>query len=246
MIDYEKLKAAIELLQKATVNQGEQKILQVNICSYNGALFYELHDVTDTLSFDNNMNDIEGLIAKLKELTKPEPKFKLGDEVWLYDYYIHQVNCFVIDAIDLESLCYSGKIKGSAAEYEEIRERDIYRTREELIDSQIKHWQSLKEQEEKPRIYDVKSFVSSYNKACDAFINGILTDTDIEVDEKQSDYIHTHSTKCPKCSKQRVADGMCWEIGCDYKDCIHLASPYSPIDLLEPCRQKCIKCGEFY
>ena len=186
MIDYEKLKAAIELLQKATVNQGEQKILQVNICSYNGALFYELHDVTDTLSFDNNMNDIEGLIAKLKELTKPEPKFKLGDEVWLYDCYIHQVNCFVIDAIDLESLCYSGKIKGSAAEYEEIRERDIYRTREELIDSQIKHWQSLKEPEEKepdkvfhkPKINDealqkfLNGFAYKRHNQCDHDNNG--------------------------------------------------------------------------
>lgn len=29
--------------------------------------------------------------------------------------------------------------------------------------------------------------------------------------------IDTKSTICPKCSNVRVADGICWNIGCDYK-----------------------------
>lgn len=29
--------------------------------------------------------------------------------------------------------------------------------------------------------------------------------------------IDTKSTICPKCSNVRVADAICWNIGCDYK-----------------------------
>jgi|GEM_PF-2562874 hypothetical protein len=213
------------------------------------------------LQYPDLIDNVTSLYMKeeIQELKQPEPKYKPGDEVWISCWSVNDANRHGYNFIRGFVIPNRDHDKNLSEPYVRIKpcspseggdysapESFVYASREELIDSQIKHWQSLKEQEEKPRIYDVKSFVSSYNKACDAFINGILTDTDIEVDEKQSDYIHTHSTKCPKCSKQRVADGMCWEIGCDYKDCIHLASPYSPIDLLEPCRQKCIKCGEFY
>jgi hypothetical protein len=71
------------------------------------------------------------------------------------------------------------------------------------------------------------------------------------------------SKTCPKCGMQRVADGMCWNIDCEYKECQHesdghrydtrkLLMNYAPIDktwqeLLEiGCHNKCLKCGEFY
>jgi hypothetical protein len=40
---------------------------------------------------------------------------------------------------------------------------------------------------------------------------------------------------CPKCKRQRFADGMCWHVGCDYKECQHNFN-----------RGICINCGEFY
>jgi hypothetical protein len=30
---------------------------------------------------------------------------------------------------------------------------------------------------------------------------------------------HSESTVCPKCKEKRVQDGMCWVVGCDYKEC---------------------------
>lgn len=244
MIDYEKLKEAHDLAEL----YGKQIDEWIDIAvTFNGPT--KNHPFPFAFGptgkdFDDRFFTLDELIDKLKELTKPKPKFKLGDQVWIYNYYAHRIDCFVVDAIDLESFRYSGKIKGSAAEYEEIRECNIYSSREELIDAQIKHWQSLKHQEEKPPIYDMKSFVSSYNQACDTVINDVLSDTGIEVGKKEEsrkhakatvkswiDYMQEHDIKFPQ-----FESPQCWHLPDGLK---YTNEKMSGI-------KKCIKCGEFY
>lgn len=58
------------------------------------------------------------------------------------------------------------------------------------------------------------------------------------------------SKTCPKCGMQRVADRMCWNIGCDYKECQHEPE----MDFGKDSRPrfekgnnpKCKHCGELY
>lgn len=259
MIDYEKIKTAHELAELYGKQIDDWIDVAVTLNSI--SKYYPLPFAFGPTGkdFDNRFTSLDELIDKLKELTQPESKFKVDDEVWIYNYYAHRIDCFVVDAIDLESLRYSGKIKGSAAEYEEIRECDIYHSREELINAQIKHWQSMKEQEEKPPIYDMKSFVSSYNQACDNFVNDILKDTGCQVVGKESDCqesIRKHhelddgSDKVfhkPKINDEALQKFLNRAAYKQHKqNCVHLASPFAPVDGFEPCKQKCIKCGEFY
>lgn len=47
------------------------------------------------------------------------------------------------------------------------------------------------------------------------------SDFTIDVNEKVKSMIDNYykqSTKCPKCTNMRVADGMCWNIECDYHE----------------------------
>jgi len=36
--------------------------------------------------------------------------------------------------------------------------------------------------------------------------------------QSMMDNYDKQSTKCPKCSNIRVSDGMCWNMGCDYRE----------------------------
>ncbi len=52
------------------------------------------------------------------------------------------------------------------------------------------------------------------------------------------------SKSCPKCGMQRVSEGMCWNTGCDYKECQHESDGFLYCSF--PPKNKCLKCGEFY
>src|SRR6267154_3032965 len=97
MIDYEKLKLANELAEKLTNGMAEGHILEIKTWFYNGNSYYELNDITDTISFDNKMNDIDDIIAKLQELTKPKSKYEVGQKVFVINYDGKPSECLIAD-----------------------------------------------------------------------------------------------------------------------------------------------------
>lgn len=189
MIDYEKLRVAHEILDTV---EGFAWI-NTNYSCISGTCEYTL-----TLGLNPNkedifhFDDIDDLIEKLEELTHPNPKYAVGQEVFVrFGDDIHQ---FKIDEIiHDDGFWYLHYISdGGEGEFHQYREDIIYPSREALIDAQINYWTGLR--------------------------------TPI------------HSKVCPKCGEKRVADGMCWAMNCDYKECDHKYTFESGF--------ACEKCGE--
>lgn len=140
MIDYIKLKEAHELMLILSNNNGCS--LRLTFCDGKfWKYFLQINDKKDIFEF----NCIDDLITKLKELTQTKPKYALGDIVWLYDYSINEIQSFKIDAITLKTFKYSGNCIEDGFAYEEIAEKDIYPSRDALIDAQIEYWKGLKQ-----------------------------------------------------------------------------------------------------
>lgn len=84
----------------------------------------------------------------IKELTKPKPKYEVGQEV----YVLHgdQIRSFFIHEIinDDDEIWYTTKYNYgyfSNSEYK-FTEKFLYPSRKSLIDTQIKYWTELREQ----------------------------------------------------------------------------------------------------
>ncbi|HAT2149823.1 hypothetical protein SDA16_06945 [Legionella pneumophila serogroup 1] len=244
MIDYEKLKEAHELCYKLA--KQEKSLLEIN---YNHRVDHT-GKASDTYSLYGVLGgghkfSLDELITKLKELTEPQPKYQLREIVWLFNHECNEIDCFKIDAISTKTLRYSGECCNSDFVYEEIPEKDLYPSREALIDAQIEYWRGLKQEQVVP------------------------------VEEG------SESKVCPKCGNKRVADGVCWQIGCNYvepvkpedmfpkfegeikgfrcfddelevRQCEHESESISSWGIIKSCEGdinkpfKCKKCGEFY
>ncbi|MCW8457423.1 hypothetical protein OQJ16_07580 [Legionella pneumophila] len=132
MIDYEKLKEEIDVIHKRMYVQKDEQLnedaraLCVSVC--------------------HSLESIYVCLNKLKELTAPKPKYQLGEIVWLFNYECNEIDCFKIDAISTKTLRYSGECCNSDFVYEEIPEKDLYPSREALIDAQIEYWKGLKQE----------------------------------------------------------------------------------------------------
>ncbi len=84
------------------------------------------------------MSSVDDLIAKLKELTKPMPKYKIGQEIWVI-----RKDEAIIATIWAES---NGIYQiGHDYGYAFLEEKFIYPTKESVIEAEIKYWQSLRE-----------------------------------------------------------------------------------------------------
>ncbi len=140
MIDYEKLKEAHELAEKYYDSTGYTCVIELNFyygCSDDGHKLW-------IKGFDENFNNIDDLIAKLKELTQPEPKYKGGDNI--YSLLRRGMSGFMtgsIDKFDPDRQQYYVLFPNIGCYW--MNEDDIYPTREALIQSQIDYWQSLSE-----------------------------------------------------------------------------------------------------
>ena len=146
MIDYEKLKIAHELLDK-----NKEFYL---IHTHNSKCTIEIiKDQFELLSFKNKNDfyfvtcNLDELISKLQELTKPQPKYELWQEIYyLCDGEITKSKVYEIDKMG-DAYLYRVELCG-----EWLEEKLIYPSKESLIEAQIEHWQSLKNQYEiKPR-----------------------------------------------------------------------------------------------
>jgi hypothetical protein len=133
MIDYEKLKLATDLNHKA----GERFVIQLNIYP-NDLEFYTL---IDTLGSHKKIGykNLDELIEKLQEITKPKAKYKIGQLIWCVDddYSPHS---FVIESIDFDN-------NEQQVSYGEPNvtgcywlESELFPTREALIEHQIQYW----------------------------------------------------------------------------------------------------------
>ena len=147
MIDYIKLKIAHELACK--YSKETNLLCSVDVCFNGENITYHFHYGEKE---ENNLAEfyytysIDDLINKLKELTQPKPKYQLREIVWLFNYERNEIDCFKIDAISTKTLTYSGECINSSFIYEEIPEKDLYPSREALIDAQIAMWQKMKEE----------------------------------------------------------------------------------------------------
>jgi hypothetical protein len=143
MIDYEKLRQAYELTHRLP-----DCIWVAHHWTAHEDEYFRLHDnrvgVCDSgvLSFED-FESIDDLIAKLRELTKPEPKYAVGDIVWRYAVDNEFFECIVIKIYDIEECQYICRDAGD--DFEDIyNESYLYPTREALIKAQIAYWEKMK------------------------------------------------------------------------------------------------------
>ena len=84
---------------------------------------------------------IQNLIKKLDAyLNCKQPKFKVGDKAWCIDESNKNVRSFIIGAI-----CVHNTISYQEDPFESIYhlETQIFKTKEEAIESQIEHWEKM-------------------------------------------------------------------------------------------------------
>ena len=229
MIDYEKLKLSFELAEKLT----KPASLCLNV-GYGG-----IESVYGVLNYDYNLLEvkhdgvfkftcIEHLIGKLQELTKPKPKFKVGDTLWLVAK--NDIKSFSVDEINIMNGVFIYEDKYWSAE-----EKNLYPTRESLIEAQIKRWQSM--------LHETYS-VSESSKSID--------------DKNPCDHIFVLLADDPECIKCGIAydekytklkpSSTCEKQECQHERDINTEPKLSHFTSEEGCVfiVKCKKCGEFY
>ena len=129
MIDYEKLKEAISL----------SKGYWIKIYFFGENSFEAEINETESLDVVFVTENIDVLLEKMKELTKPkpEPKYKIGHVAWILSDEYDPLEIYIKD-IDLDSdelYIDSGDNCWT--------EEQLYPTREALIKSQLEFWNGL-------------------------------------------------------------------------------------------------------
>lgn len=154
-IDYDKLKLAIELGEKYSINNCPRRINI--IVSFKMCKMSYVSSITEDgkLLFDWECENIEDIIAKLQELVEPDPntnpvrelKYNIGDKVWCLDDR-HNLDFFIISQVDWDS-------EESYYSYDKEHwwfEEQLYPSREALIEAQIDYWTSLRTVSEKESV----------------------------------------------------------------------------------------------
>lgn len=143
MIDYKKLEYAHQLTEKLPPCMCVAHHWEGHEDEY-----FRLHDNrTEIFDLSHGMfedfDSIDELITKLEELTKPEPKYAVGDIVWRYAVDNEFFECIVIKIYDIEECQYICRDAGD--DFEDIyNESYLYPTREALIKAQIAYWEKMK------------------------------------------------------------------------------------------------------
>ncbi len=142
MINYEKLKIAHELARKySRMTNSVVRISQSISYAFEGVI---CHSLSTAFEGDKSYDTIDEIIEKLTELTappKPEPKYKVGQEVF---YYVNKR----IKQSRIKSIYCNpdGLTFWYKDELNNTEENDIFSSRESLVQSQIEYWQSLSEE----------------------------------------------------------------------------------------------------
>lgn len=137
MIDYEKLQLAHELAHKYALQSDD--VINITVHFMGKDIVYFLDG---SAIYESDYGSIDEVIAKLTELTKPEHKYKIGENIWAISdpenvpLMLKVSNCFISNIHHKRCYEFANSFK---ARFED----DCYPSRESLIESQIKHWQSL-------------------------------------------------------------------------------------------------------
>lgn len=153
MIDYEKLKQAHELAKKYEDKVKGNVSISVEFENEEGNPIYELKhyelrpEFKIITNIKNSYWDVDDLIAKLKELIKPEPKYEDGQEVWMMYLPVYantlQPGKFKIDARKYTDGVHQYCSYGNGVGLTWREENTIYASKEELIQAQVDYWLSL-------------------------------------------------------------------------------------------------------
>jgi len=130
MIDYEKLKRAHELAEKYRLS-GKNISIHFHYNEDNSGIphYYNLYS-NCYASRPISQGSIDDIIQKLEELTKPEPRFMIGDKLW---YEQDQEIASVV--LNENSVNW------------DFHDKEFFLTKSELIDAKIKLWESKREHE---------------------------------------------------------------------------------------------------
>jgi hypothetical protein len=138
MFDYNKLKEAHELLKQVIRENKSMELvtLQSNFIAYADGSFH------DDYSFfieggEYKLYSINELIDKLRQLTQPKPKYDKGDKVWVLG------NLGGFHKTTIKTSEYGTYTLAGHADVI-YTDKDIFKSREDLIETQIKYWTCLK------------------------------------------------------------------------------------------------------
>ena len=246
MIDYEKLKIAHEIMIKANRYY----------CVYefgwsDKVRFQVFNDENDIILF--TAFDEDDLILRLKGLTQPEPRYKIGDEVFItWHGYIEEAR--VVDRTSHERYQVMLNDGGQVSRIES----EIFPTRQALIEHQIEYWSKLLQK-------DCKHFYKYYQEGdgtydCDdCGLVGIKDDIQsnqpqVDVDRCQENTLRFYGDK-EQMARQfaEMEDSYSGSTVpvVDVDRCQHdpvsiMGVPYEVTMEHGFKYKKCIKCGEFY
>ena len=272
MIDYEKLKVAMELATKINCYLSIELVHAHDSCGTSRMIICFRESGCLNQSFDS----IEDLIAKLQELTKPEPKYKLSDEVFILHHDMVQSLRIHKNPVHYPAGYYY------LTELGEIYEAVLFPTRQALIEHQIEYWRNQLEDE-------LDQHVSPYCEPTtklepvpeNEIILGHISALQSEVNDlkwRMNEVCNTLSLKektgwnrdqcehgvpydnCGACNKP-VTENSCDNVDTECMVCSKLNEPASiSRDDVADCQHipsrklflsdgggfECIKCGEFY
>jgi hypothetical protein len=142
LLDFNKLKLAHDLIR--TYAFQEDWDINLTTCFNSYINTERIGFILSDGNGDHRFTELDELIAKLQELTRPKPKFNVGDKVYFINPQV-QINVNTIESITQEHrgiLFHFGK-----PTYGAIYEPDAFPTKEALIDAQIAYWSCLKDTE---------------------------------------------------------------------------------------------------
>jgi len=182
MIDYEKLAEAYELAEKYYNSTGISILIEVHI-----AIGCREND--PELWIDKKyipVNSIDEIITKLQELTKPEPKYEVGQETWMIigDYP---------EIVKIDGIVQYENYWHYRTEYGSLTEDELYPTKQSLIQAQIDYWQNLKHSQFANKEYQELNDINSNQDGLD--VNGCQHECDGIDRNIESD------RKCKKCGE---------------------------------------------
>ena len=142
MIDFEKLKEAHELCEKYSKEVKVAHRIAVLYYAYEKPPNYSLHSFCEMPH--EQFDCLDALLEKLHELTRPKPKYEVGQKVFVFFKLSDEIEQYIISNTE-----YDEKIKSYIYELEGVSinlkctEEYVYPSREALIEAQIQYWTKL-------------------------------------------------------------------------------------------------------
>lgn len=220
MIDYSKLLIAFELAKK----HAQKESIKYEIIYYVTDNIGKIEcNFEDGRNFYGNEMSIDILINQLKQLTKSEPKYKIGETVFALNNFL-EIVCFEIEGFYPchDTFSYYDKIENEGKF--DFNEEFLFPTRQALIKHQIEYWQKMSCENKHHEFMDD---ITGYKSIC----------VHCDKNEFQSSTAFAH---CKACAEPVDC--------CDCEEeCEHESDGQFKISQQEGrLAFKCIKCGEFY